>query len=433
MAEKHRVVIIGGGFAGLNAAKALGSTTVDVTVIDKRNFHLFQALLYQVATGSLSPGDIAAPIRSVLHRHKNVRVLLGEVADIDTEARVVSLTDGDNVPFDSLIVAAGSKSTYFGKDHWRDRAPSLKSIEEATAIRQKIFQAFERAERLPECPDQKDWMTFAIVGAGATGVELAGALAEIARDTLKSDFRAIVPGCARIVLLDAGPRILSAFPEDLAARAAITLERMGVEIRTGVKVIDINDSGVILESNGSAKETLPARTVVWSAGIIASELGRILSERTGTEIDRNGRLVVTPFLTLPNHPELFIAGDLASFKDDTGKTLPGVAQVAMQQGHYAAKAVLRRSQGKSEIKPFHYHDKGTMAVIGRGAAIANIYGAHFDGFPAWLIWLFIHLMYIVQFNSRLRTFVQWGFEYMTYNRGARLITGLAPANRRDLK
>jgi NADH dehydrogenase len=419
---QHRVVIVGGGFGGLYAAQALKRAPADVTLVDRRNFHLFQPLLYQVATGSLSPADIAAPIRSVLSDQKNTRVLLGTVCDFDPTARRVVLEEGETLEYDSLIVSAGSQSTYFGHDDWREFAPSLKTVEEATAIRHKILYAFEAAEREEDPGIRRAWLTFVIVGAGATGVELAGAMAEIARHTLKSEFRRIRPQEAQILILDGSLRVLPVYPEDLSRKAEHSLIKLGVRVRSGVRVIGVDRDGVTFQSNG-VTDTIRTKTVLWAAGVSASPLGKILAERTGTALDKLGRLKVNPDLTLPGHPEIFVVGDLAILNDEKGNPLPGVAQVAMQGGGYAAKVIAKRIQGETAIKPFAYFNKGDMAVIGRAAAVADIFGVHVSGLLAWLIWLFIHLMYIVEFQSRIKVFLQWGFQYLTFSRGARLITG----------
>jgi len=424
MEQRHRVVILGGGFGGLVAAQKLKSVPVDVTLIDRRNFHLFQPLLYQVATGSLSPGEIAAPLRSVLSRQKNTCVLLGEAVDVDPQAKRVFLRDGGEFAYDTLIVATGSQTSYYGNDSWKEWAPSLKSIEEATAIRHKILYAFERAERAATMEEAKEWLTFVIVGAGATGLELAGALAEIARETLRHEFRTIRPQEARILLLDGGPRILSAYPEDLSAKAEELLKGLGVEVLKGVMVTKIDADGVIYNRAGTT-QSLPAKTVLWAGGVTSTPFAQTLAQRTKTETDRSGRIPVGRDLTLPNYPDIFILGDLAHAMDEKGNPLPGVAQVAIQGGGYAAKAIRARVEGKGAPPPFHYINKGDMAVIGRAAAVANIFGLHLSGLPAWLIWLFVHLMYIVEFQSRVLVFVQWGFEYLTFSRGARLITGVA--------
>ena len=424
MGPIHRVVILGGGFGGLNAAQKLKRAPVEVTVIDRRNFHLFQPLLYQVATGSLSPGEIAAPLRGVLSKQKNSRVLLGEAADIDPQARRVILRDGAAFEYDSLIVATGSQTSYYGNDGWRQWAPSLKSVEEATAIRHKILYAFERAERAASDEEARNWLTFVIVGAGATGMELAGALAEIANETLKNDFRRINPREAKILLLEGGPRVLTSFPEDLSAKAERLVGKLGVQVLKSVMVTDIDQDGVTYKTP-QGSEKLAAKTVLWAGGVVTNEFGRRLAERTRAETDRTGRIKVNPDLTVPSHRDIFIIGDLALSQGQDGKPLPGVAQVAIQGGAYAAKAIRARLRGKKDLPPFRYFNKGDMAVIGRAAAIANIFGFHLSGLLAWLTWLFVHLMYIVEFHNRVLVFVQWGFEYLTFSRGARLITGEA--------
>ena len=424
MGPIHRVVILGGGFGGLNAAQKLKRAPVEVTVIDRRNFHLFQPLLYQVATGSLSPGEIAAPLRGVLSKQKNSRVLLGEAADIDPKARRVILRDGAAFEYDSLIVATGSQTSYYGNDGWRQWAPSLKSVEEATAIRHKILYAFERAERAASDEEARNWLTFVIVGAGATGMELAGALAEIANETLKNDFRRINPREAKILLLEGGPRVLTSFPEDLSAKAERLVGKLGVQVLKSVMVTDIDQDGVTYKT-AQGSEKLAAKTVLWAGGVVTNEFGRRVAERTRAETDRTGRIKVNPDLTVPSHRDIFIIGDLALSQGQDGKPLPGVAQVAIQGGAYAAKAIRTRLRGKKDLPPFRYFNKGEMAVIGRAAAIANIFGFHLSGLLAWLTWLFVHLMYIVEFHNRVLVFVQWGFEYLTFSRGARLITGEA--------
>lgn len=427
MTKKHRVVILGGGFGGLRAARALKRAPVDITLIDRRNYYLFQPLLYQVATGSLSPGEIAAPLRSVLSRQKNVHVLLGEAVDIDPDARRVLLDDGASFDYDSLVVATGSQSFYFGNDHWREWAPSLKSVEEATAIRHKILYAFEAAERVADPEERRAWLTFVIVGAGATGVELAGALGEISRQTLRNDFRSIRPEEARILILDGSSRVLPTFPEDLSMKAERSLLRLGVRVRTGVRVVAIDGEGVSFQTHSGA-ERLAAKTALWAGGVAGSDLARKLAARTGAETDRTGRIRVNPDLTIPRYPNICVVGDLALALRPDGKPLPGVAQVAMQQGTYAGKLIAHRLSGAKELPPFRYFDQGDMAVIGRAAAVANLFGIHVSGYLAWLVWLFIHLMYIVEFRRRLLVFIQWGFQYLTFSRGARLITGSAPSD-----
>lgn len=391
-------------------------------MVDRRNFHLFQPLLYQVATGSLSPGEIAAPLRGVLSRQKNTRVLLGEVVDIDPSRKQVWLKDGAKLSYDSLIVAAGSQSTYFGHDEWREWAPPLKSIEDATMIRHKILLAFEAAERISDQEQRTAWLTFVIVGAGATGVELAGALAEIAVHTLKNDFRSIHPADARILVLDTGSRALASYPEDLSHKAERSLLKLGARVRPGVMVTCVDGDGVTIKTS-SGFEHIASHTVIWAAGVAISDFGKQLAKRTGAPTDKSGRIKVNPDLTVPNFPDIFVVGDLAFTTTRDGKPLPGVAQVAMQGGAYAAKTIVKRLRGERDIKAFHYFNKGDLAVIGRASAVANVFGVHLSGFVAWLVWLFIHLLYIVEFQSRILVLIEWGFLYVTYNRGARLITG----------
>ena len=423
----HKVIIIGGGFGGLAAAQALKSAPVEVTLFDRRNYHLFQPLLYQVATGSLAPGEIAAPLRGVLSRQKNTRVLLGDVQDIDPVAKRVLLADGASFEYDSLIVAAGSQTSYYGNDVWQQWAPGLKSVEEATTIRHKILYAFEIAERLTDPAERRAWLNFVIVGAGPTGVELAGAIAEIARQTLKNDFRSIRPADAQITLLDGGPRLLSSFPEDLAQKAERSLAKLGVQTKMGAMVTEVDRDGVSIQVNGSS-QGLSTKTVIWAGGVTIAPLGRTLAKRTGAETDRSGKIKVGPDLTVANFPDLYVIGDLALSIGADGKPVGGLAQPAMQEGAYAAKAIVRKVRGKSKPKPFHYFDKGNLAVIGRAAAVADVFGLHFWGLPAWLVWVFIHLMYIVEFQSRVVVFVKWAIQDITFSRGARLITGVAPTD-----
>jgi NADH dehydrogenase len=424
MSKPSKVVIVGGGFAGLSAAQRLTSDLLDVTLIDRRNYHLFQPLLYQVATGSLSPGEIAAPLRGILSRQSNARVLLGTVVDVDPDSKRVFLEDGAILDYDSLIVATGSQTSYFGHNEWQEWAPGLKSIEEATTIRHKILYAFEVAERISDPEQRRAWLTFVIVGAGPTGVELAGAIGEIARQTLRNDFRSIHPQEAQIILLDGATRVLMSFPEDLAEKASDSLAKLGVQVKCGARVKRVEKEGLTIES-GNQTDSIAAKTVIWAGGITASPFGEVLSTRTNAEADKGGRVKVKADLTIPNYPDIYVIGDLASATDGDGKPFPGLAQVAMQGGSYAAKAILRKVKGKPELSPFRYLDKGTLAVIGRAAAVANVFGLHISGFLAWLVWAFIHLMYLVTFQSRLLVFIQWAIQDLTFNRGARLITGVA--------
>jgi len=420
MLGEHRVVIVGGGFGGLEAAKALRRAPVKTTLIDRRNFFLFQPLLYQVATGGLSPGDISAALRSIVRKQKNTETLLAEVVDFDVAKRKVILRDGE-AEYDSLIVASGSVLHYFGNPEWERLAPGLKTVEDATAIRKRIFLAFEAAEREPDPEIRREWLTFAIVGAGPTGVELAGALSEIANDSLKGDFRSIDSREAQILLLEAGPRILPAFSPDLTAKAERDLIRLGVRPLVGVRVTAIDDRGLTYEADGRTGR-LAARTVIWAAGVRASGLGRLLAERTGAKTDRSGRVIVEPDLSVPGYPEIFVIGDLANYPHQTGSPLPGLAPVAMQQGRYVAKVIEARLKGR-QPPAFHYLDKGSLATIGREKAVAEFGRIRLTGRLAWLAWLFVHLMYLVGFENRVVVFVQWAFQYFTFNRRARLITG----------
>ncbi|NNJ27293.1 NAD(P)/FAD-dependent oxidoreductase [Alienimonas chondri] len=439
---RHRVVVIGGGFAGMNVVRGLRKSDVDVTLIDRRNHHLFQPLLYQVATGSLSPANIAAPLRGMFDRQSNTTVLLGEAVGFDVERRVVKLsgeknptTAGgphDEIPYDTLIVASGSTHSYFGRDEWAPYAPGLKTIEDAIEIRRRILLAFEEAERESAPEIREAWMTFVLVGGGPTGVELAGSIAEIALNTLKNDFRRIDPADARIVIADGGDRILGSYDEELSRYADRDLRAMGVEIYNDTRVTEVTATEVTLSpEDGSPSSKLAARTVVWCAGVRASRLGNQLAEATGCPCDREGRVKIEPTLTLPERPEIFVLGDLAHFDHPPAKAknkpsdgpLPGVAQVAMQQGKHVAGTIRRRLRGRTD-EPFEYTNLGNMAVIGRGAAVADLFGRyHATGGFAWLMWLAIHVMYIVGYQSRLLVLIQWAYHYVTMDRGARLITG----------
>jgi NADH dehydrogenase len=427
MDGRHRVVIVGGGFGGLYTALQLRRAPVDVTLIDRRNFHLFQPLLYQVATGGLSPANIASPLRALLRRQKNTRVLLGEAVDVDVAGRRLLLSDGA-VPYDTLIVAAGMRDAYFGHDEWEPLAPGLKSIEDATEMRRRILLAFEEAERATDPAKVREWLTFVIVGGGPTGVELGGAVAEIAHHTLRGNFRNIDPRTTQIILLEGADRLLLAYPPVLSAKAARSLEQLGVTVRTGALVTDITPESVTVKTKAGS-ERLAARTVLWAAGVQASPLGRALAKAAGAEADRAGRVVVANDCTVPGHPEIFVIGDLAHFTDPAGKLLPGVAPVAMQQGRYAAKLIEARLRGES-LPPFGYRDRGSMATIGRNAAVADLGWVRFGGYLAWLAWLFIHLLYLVEFENKLLVILQWGWNYFTRNRAARLITGAADSSLR---
>ena len=427
-AARHKVVIIGGGFGGLYAARALADAPVEVTLIDRRNFHLFQPLLYQVATGGLSPANIAVPLRSLLRRNPRCEVLLADVVDFDLTGRRVLLAPEEDEPagsiaYDTLIVAAGARFNYFGRDEWRPLAPGLKSIEDATEIRRRVLTAFERAEREADAQRRRRWLTFAIVGGGATGVELAGALAELAHYTLRRQFRSIDPAEAKIVLLEGRERVLPPFAPELSDKTRQSLERLGVTVRTGVNVTNIEPHRVSL-AIGDKNETIDAGTVLWTAGVRAVRLAERLAAAAQAPADRSGRIQVEPDLTVPGHPEIFVIGDMAHFAHQTREPLPGVAPVAMQQGRYAAAAIRARLAGQ---KPpaFHYHDKGSMAVIGRAAGVADLGRIKLSGYLGWLGWLTIHLAYLAQFENRMLVLTQWAWNYWTRNRAARLITRTA--------
>jgi NADH:ubiquinone reductase (H+-translocating) len=413
------VVIVGGGFGGLYAAKGLARAPVEVTLVDRRNFHLFQPLLYQVATGALSPAEIASPLRHVLSGNPNTRVWLAEVTDIDVDGRELILEER-KLPYDTLVLAAGAGNHYFGHDRWQPDAPGLKSIEDATEIRSRILRAFEAAEMETDPEARRACLTFVLIGGGPTGVELAGALGEIANDTLRHDFRHINPAEARILLLEGADRILSAFPPQLSAAAERSLIRLGVRTRLKALVTGIDSAGVTVLVDG-ATQRIPARTVLWAAGVAPSPLGAILCHRIGAPPDRAGRVIVEPDLSVPGHPEILVIGDMASFTQD-GKPLPGVAPVAMQQGRYVAGLIEKRLRGKP-VEPFRYWNKGNLATIGRRSAVADFGAVRFSGPLAWLAWLFVHLMYLVGFENRVLVLIKWTYNYVTRNRGARLITG----------
>jgi NADH:quinone reductase (non-electrogenic) len=421
----HRVVIVGGGFGGLHAAQALRGAAADVTLVDRRNFHLFQPLLYQVATGGLSPGDICSPLRHVLRRQRNARVLLGEVLDVDVVRRQIVLSDG-RIDYDTLIVAAGSRHHYFGHAEWEQRAPGLKTVEDATELRRRILLAFETAEREPDHARRLPWLTFVVVGGGPTGVELAGALGEIANDTLRNDFRAIRPSEATILLVEPEEQVLPVYPPELAAKAKEALEKLGATVCLGALVTSVDEASVTVQWKESGRdERIPTRTVLWAAGIQASGLGRVIAAATGADTDRSGRLVVGPDLGLPQHPEILVVGDMAHFAHQGGSPLLALAPVAMAQGRYAARLIRDRLEGRA-TEPFHYRDKGMMATIGRSKAVVNLGWLRFSGLLAWVTWLFIHLLYLVGFENRLLVLIQWAWSYVTHNRGARLITGENP-------
>jgi NADH dehydrogenase len=406
------VVIVGGGFGGLSAAKRLRGARVDITLLDRRNHHLFSPLLYQVASAALSPGDIASPIRWILRRQPNVEVLLADVDRIDPDAKVVHLAGGAQIPYDYVIVAAGATHAYFGHDDWRPWAPGLKTLEDALEIRRRVLLAFENAEREADPSKRAAMLTFVIVGGGPTGVELAGALAEIARHSLARDFRHFDPRSARVVLLEAGPAVLPAFPEPLREAARRDLQRIGVEVRTSTPVTHIAQERV--DAGGV---TIAAGTILWAAGVAASPLGRSL----GAPVDRAGRVLINPDLTIPGHPEVFVIGDLASLPGADGRPLPGVAQVAIQMGVHASRNIVRAIDGQP-LQPFTYHNLGDMATIGRAAAVANLPWIQLKGLFGWMAWLFIHLIKLIGFRNRIVVMVQWIWAYITYQRAIRLIT-----------
>lgn len=426
--SRHRVVVVGGGFAGLNAARRLRDAPVKVTLVDRQNFHLFQPLVYQVATGALASAEVAAPLRAVLKRQANARVLLGTVRGFDLAAREVvlgDLPDGElerRLAYDTLIVAGGSSYSYFGHDEWREPAPELKSIGGALTIRGRLLSAFEAAELEPDPERRRAWLTFAVVGAGPTGVEMAGQIAELARDTLRGDFRHARPEGARIVLLDGEDRVLPAFPQGLSRRAVSALEALGVEPLLGRLVVDIDSKSVAWEEAGQ-RVRMPARTVVWAAGVRASPLAVSLGEAAGAEVDRAGRIAVGPDLAVAGHPEVLALGDMASVHGPDGVPLglPGLAPVAIQEGRYAARAIAARLRGE-QPRPFHYLDKGNLATIGRSKAVAELRGGiHLWGLPAWLAWLTVHIYYLIGFENRLLVLLRWTFSFVTKGRGARLI------------
>jgi NADH dehydrogenase len=439
--QPPRVVVVGAGFGGLNAAKALGRAPARITVIDRKNHHTFQPLLYQVATAGLSPGEIAAPIRSILSSHKNVEVLMAEVTGFDLDRRMVETPDGE-IAYDYLVVAAGARHAYFGHEDWEPFAPGLKTIEDALEIRRRVLLAFELAERQVASGAASTPLNFVVVGAGPTGVELAGTLAEISRHALAHEYRAIDPKMAHILLLEGGPRVLPAYAEDLSRSAQEQLEHLGVEVRTSTVVTHVEPGSIHV-----GETRLAATVILWAAGVAASPLGKLLT----ASVDRAGRVLVQPDLSLPGHQEVFVIGDLAALKDENGKMLPGVAPVAMQQGDFVAKLIHReiessratsisespiaepgapsfsrssRERGAFDLRPaFHYWDKGSLATIGRAAAVAQFGKIHISGFIAWLAWLFVHILFLIGFRNRLLVFIQWAWSYVTYERGARLITG----------
>jgi len=418
MGSRKRVVIIGGGFGGLYAAKALSRADVDVLLLDKTNHHTFQPLLYQVATAGLNPADIATPIRHILRNQDNCTVLMAEVARIDVGEKRLYFApgyDGDVevVPYDYLIVATGATHSYFGKAHYARLAPGLKTVDEALLIRQRIFMAYEAAEREPDEQERKALLTFVVVGAGPTGVEMAGALAEIAKKTLVHEFRRIDPSAARILLLEGGPRILATYPEKLSAKAQKSLEGLGVDVRTNTRVTEMDDDGVLI-----GEERIPTKTIVWAAGVAASAVAKSL----GAPLDKAGRVEVTKELSIPGHDEVYVIGDLAAFEHD-GQPVPGVAPAAVQSGRHAVKNILASIRGEPRT-PFHYVDKGSLATIGRARAVADLHFAKLSGFPAWIAWLLIHILLLIGFKNRFLVLVQWAWAYFFFDRGSRLIHGM---------
>lgn len=413
--EPPHLVVLGSGFGGLTAVQALRKAPIRITLIDRSNHHLFQPLLYQVATAALSPADIATPIRRIFRHQKNVEVLLGDAGQVEPEARTVRLADGEAVPFDYLLIATGATHSYFGKDEWEASAPGLKSLHDALEIRQRVLLAFELAEREADELKRREWLTFVVVGAGPTGVELAGTLAEVSRQTLARDFRRINTASARVILLEGGPRVLPQYPDELSAKAQAQLERLGVQVWVHAKVTAIDANGVSVGA-----ERVAARTVLWAAGVAASPLAKSL----GVPLDRAGRVFVTPELSISGHDHVYVIGDLAHLEQN-GKLVPGVAPAAMQEGRHAARNILRAIRGQPRLA-FTYKDKGSLATIGRGAGVAQIGRVKASGFLAWSMWLFIHIFFLIGFRNRLLVLVQWAWSYLTFDRGARLIYTLDP-------
>jgi NADH dehydrogenase len=430
--ERHRVVVVGGGFGGLQTVRSLRRAPVEITLVDRRNFHLFQPLLYQVATGALSPAEIATPLRGVLKRQKNVRVVMGEVREFDLARRQImldALPDGGTdlaIPYDTLIVAGGSRYSYFGHDEWRPFALEIKSVESALDVRRRIFTAFEAAEIEQNLQRREAWLTFVVVGGGPTGIEMAGQIAELARDALPRDFHSVDPRRARILLVEASERLLPTFPPRLSSRAAQTLERLGVTVLLDTTVVGLDRESVLSKGPDGKSTHVPTRTIVWAAGVVASELAAALAAASGAALDRGGRVAVGPDLTIEGHPEVIALGDMASVRDAEGHAvaLPGLASTAMQQGRHAAKTVRRRAQGKPAL-PFRFVDKGDLATIGRAHAVAEIKGIQVSGLLAWLIWVSVHIFYLIGLQNRLLVLTRWAFSFVTRGRGARLITGSA--------
>jgi NADH:ubiquinone reductase (H+-translocating) len=425
--SSHRIVVVGGGFGGLQATLKLARLPVEVTLVDRRNFHLFQPLAYQVATGAVSPAEICYPLRRIFRRRRNVRVVLAEVVDVDLAARRVALRDvalgtaPEALEYDTLIVSGGSQYSYFGHDEWQEHAAELKSLEGALTIRRRILEAFEAAELEPDPDRQAELLTFVVVGAGPTGVEMAGQIAEIARD-VRGDFATFDPRTARILLVEALDRVLTSFPESLSAKALRSLENLGVTGRLGESVVAIDERSVTVRRTDETTERIPTRTVIWAAGVTASPLAGLLAERAGLDVDRAGRLEVLEDLSLPGHPEVLALGDMVSVRqpDGTALVLPGVAPVAMQQGRHGARVVGDRLRGR-DPRPFRYHDKGNLATIGRARAVADVKGVRLSGFLAWVTWLVVHLWYLIGFQNRLLVVIRWAVSFFTHGRGARLI------------
>ena len=430
--NRKQVIVVGSGFGGLHAARSFKKTDVDVTIIDRRNFHLFQPLLYQVATGGLSPANIAAPIRSMFRRQKNAKVLLGEVVGVDPQKKTVEVnstepgeaeTQSQTLSYDWLIVAAGATHSYFGNDHWEKIAPGLKTIEDATKIRRSVLAAFETAEFELDTRRREELLTFVVVGGGPTGVELSGAISELSRHTLLHDFRNINPEHAKVILVEGEDRVLSTFAPKLSQKAEASLKKLGVDMRLSTHVIDIAPDQVTLKLKSDGSETtIATRTVVWAAGVAGVPLGKTLADATGVSVARGGRVEIQNDLTIDGHPNIFVIGDLASCKGDDGQPLPGVAQVAIQQGNYAGRSIKLQLKDKPKQKPFRYSDKGSLATIGRSKAIADLGFLKFSGFFAWILWLFVHIATLAKFSNRLLVFFQWAMSYATFNRSARLIT-----------
>lgn len=424
MAERHRILIIGGGYGGLYAARALARHDVDITLVDRRNHHLFSPLLYQVATGALTPSDIAQPLRLILRKQQNVRVLLAEATNLDPEARTVRIDDGTDLEYDSLIVATGTKHSYFGNDGWAEYAPGIKTLEDALQMRARILDAFENAELETDSARQHDWMTFVIVGAGPTGVELAGSLCEIARDALPRDFRSINTEEALVYLIEGADRVLPTYPRSLSKAAARQLAQLGVTMRTRTMVTDIDADGVTIRgTEGAETSRIPARTVLWAAGVAVGRFGKAVAEATGAPTDRVGRILVNPDLTIPGYPDIWVVGDLAAAEWSPGQMVPGVAQGGIQGGRYAARSIVARRDGVT-IPDFEFKDLGELATIGRLRAVADFRMVRVSGFPAWFLWLAIHIFWLIGLQNRFLVMTRWAWSFLSRGRGSRLITGL---------